>query len=299
MRHSESHKALSDWIGLHPVQARAVQGGQRGMYGIKNIIAVASGKGGVGKSTTAVNLALALKQAGAQVGLLDADIHGPNQPLMLGVHERPEIRSQEKFNPLFRYEMPTMSMGYLVDREVPMVWRGPMVSRAFEQLLHDTNWGSLDYLLIDLPPGTGDIALTLAQKVPLAGVLIVTTPQAVACEDASKALRMFQDPKIGISILGMIENMAYYLCAHCGEEASIFGHGAAEYMAKTYGVPLLGRIPMHMAICADVDAGTPTVMAHPSGAMASYYFHLALALLQQLESYPVNQASKFPKVVVE
>src|SRR6059036_3613295 len=237
------------------VVPHAVQRGVKLIPGIKNIIAVASGKGGVGKSTTAVNLALALSAEGASVGVLDADIYGPSQPMMLGITGRPESRDGKSLEPLEAYGVQAMSIGFLIDTDTPMVWRGPMVTQALEQLLKDTNWRDLDYLIVDMPPGTGDIQLTLAQKVPVTGAVIVTTPQDIALIDARKGLKMFE--KVGIPILGIVENMSTHICSSCGHEEHIFGAGGAERMAKDYGVMVLGALPLDIAIREQADSGKP------------------------------------------
>lgn len=245
--------------------------------GIKNIIAIASGKGGVGKSTTTVNLALALQSQGKCVGILDADIYGPNQPHMLGGAEKPVLKDNETFMPVIRHGLQTMSMGYLVDSEDPMVWRGPMVVKALQQMLYHTAWDNVDYLLIDLPPGTGDVQLTLSQKTPLNGAIIVTTPQTVALLDARKGLAMFR--KVGVPILGVIENMSVYHCAHCGHDAPIFGKNGAEKFATECGVPLLGKIPLVIEIREQADAGVPIVIAAPDSEMTALYLNMARKLL--------------------
>jgi ATP-binding protein involved in chromosome partitioning len=241
--------------------------------GVKNIIAIASGKGGVGKSTTTVNLALALQSLGRRVGILDADIYGPNQPHMLGATEKPALKDEQTFLPVLRYGLQTMSMGYLVESEEPMIWRGPMVVKALQQMLYYTAWDNLDYLLIDMPPGTGDVQLTLSQKTPLNGAIIVTTPQVVALLDARKGLEMFR--KVNVPILGVIENMSVYHCAHCGHDAAIFGHGGAEVLAQECDVPLLGKIPLVLEIREQADAGEPIVLAAPDCSVAKMYVEMA------------------------
>src|ERR671936_1859372 len=245
------------------VVAHAVQRGVKLIPGIKNIIAVASGKGGVGKSTTAVNLALALAAEGARVGVLDADIYGPSQPMMLGIAGRPESKDGKSIEPMEAYGVQAMSIGFLIEVDTPMVWRGPMVTQALEQLLKDTRWRELDYLVVDLPPGTGDIQLTLAQKVPVTGAVIVTTPQEIALIDARKGLRMFE--KVGIPILGVVENMSFHVCPKCGHESHIFGSGGAERMSREYGTELLGELPLDEAIRVQADSGKRTVVAEPDG----------------------------------
>ena len=246
--------------------------------GVKNIIAIASGKGGVGKSTTTVNLALALAKKNKRVGILDADIYGPNQPHMLGGSEKPELINEEKFKPVMRFGLQTMSMGYLVESEEPMIWRGPMVTKALHQMLYFTAWDNLDYLFIDLPPGTGDVQLTLSQKTPLNGVIIVTTPQTIALLDARKGLEMFR--KVGIPILGVIENMSCYVCPSCGHTAAIFGeNGATTLVNAAEKTSLLGCIPLDLAIRASADAGKPIVIAEPDSAIAKIYSEIADKLL--------------------
>jgi len=242
--------------------------------GIKNIIAVASGKGGVGKSTTAANLALALQAEGATVGILDADIYGPSQPTMLGVKgEHPESKDNKSFEPVVAHGMNTMSIGYLVEEDTATIWRGPMVSNALQQLLSETNWGSLDYLVIDLPPGTGDVQLTLAQKIPVTAALIVTTPQDIALIDAKKAISMFN--KVNIPSLGIVENMATHICSNCGHTEAIFGEGGGDQLAEQYGVDLLGSLPLQMGIRQQTDSGNPTVAADPDGQIAGIYRDIA------------------------
>ena len=279
------------------IAAHAVQPGQTALKGVKNVIAVASGKGGVGKSTTTVNLALALAEAGARVGVLDADIYGPNQPHMLGVTSKPTIEPDKKFHPIIQHGIQSMSIGYLIDANQPMVWRGPMVSRALQQLVHDTLWQDLDYLFIDLPPGTGDIQLTLAQKVPVSGAIIVTTPQDIALLDARKGLEMFN--KVNVSVLGIVENMSTHVCAQCGHEAAIFGSGGPEKMAAECDVPLLGQLPLELQIREDADRGRPNVIAHPQGPAAKEYRRIARRLAAILSLKKINYTGKFPKIVVE
>ena len=245
------------------IQSHAVQPGVAALPGVKNVIAVASGKGGVGKSTTAVNLAVALQQQGARVGLLDADIYGPNQPHALGVKTRPRIHENKTIEPLLAHGLQTMSIGYLVDEATPMVWRGPMISAALQQLVRDTLWDNLDYLVIDLPPGTGDIQLTLAKKVPVTAVVMVTTPQDIALLDVRKGLEMFR--KVDVNVLGVIENMSTHICNHCGHVEAIFGEGGGQRLAQVCGVPLLGQLPLSLAIREDTDRGCPTVAANPQG----------------------------------
>src|SRR3954466_3820510 len=255
------------------VVAHAVQRGVKLIPGIKNIIAVASGKGGVGKSTTAVNLALALAAEGASVGMLDADIYGPSQPMMLGIAGRPESKDGKRIEPMQGHGLQASSIGFLIDVDTPMVWRGPMVTQALEQLLKDTNWRELDYLVVDMPPGTGDIQLTLSQKVPVTGVVIVTTPQDIALLDARKGLKMFE--KVGVPIVGIVENMSIHVCSNCGHAEHIFGQGGAERMCAEYNVPFLGGLPLDMQIREQTDAGRPTVIADPDGKIAEIYRGIA------------------------
>lgn len=277
--------------------ARVVQPGLKAIPEVKNVIAIASGKGGVGKSTTAVNLALGLVHAGARVGILDADIYGPNQPHMLGVTEKPVITSQKKFKPVLRYGLQTMSIGYLVETSTPTIWRGPMVSGALTQLANDTLWDALDYLIIDLPPGTGDIQLTLVQKVPVSGAVIVTTPQDISLLDARKGLEMFR--KVKVPVLGIVENMSGYICLQCGHEEPLFGKGGGERIAQACGVPLLGQLPLMLMIREAVDIGCPTVIADPESVVAKTYIEIALKIAAHLTLQPINYAAKFPKIVVE
>jgi ATP-binding protein involved in chromosome partitioning len=279
------------------VVAHAVQRGVKLVPGIKNIIAVASGKGGVGKSTTAVNLALALSAEGASVGVLDADIYGPSQPTMLGIAGRPESKDGKRIEPMEGHGLQASSIGFLIDVDTPMVWRGPMVTQALEQLLKDTNWRELDYLVVDLPPGTGDIQLTLAQKVPVTGAIIVTTPQDIALIDARKGLKMFE--KVGIPILGIVENMSFHICPKCGHESHIFGSGGAERMAKDYGTELLGQLPLDEAIRSQADSGKPTVVSEPDGPIAAIYKKIARRAAVKVAESQRDMTSKFPNIVVQ
>lgn len=266
---------------------------------IKNIIAIASGKGGVGKSTTAVNLAFAFLQTGARVGLLDADIYGPNQPLMLGVdvQQLAPIHEGKNFKPVLVHGLQTISIGYLVDPNTPTIWRGPMISGALQQLANQTLWENLDYLIIDMPPGTGDIPLTLMQKIPLTGAILVTTPQEVAVADARKGLEMFK--KMKIPVLGVIENMSLHTCSHCGHAEAIFGENGGEILAKTCDVPFLGKLPLHQKIREDISRGVPTVLAHPENPLSKIYKEIALHVVAELSLLPVNYRHKFPKITVE
>ncbi len=279
------------------IDSHAVQQGVKPIEGIKNIIAIASGKGGVGKSTMAVNLALALSVDGASVGLLDADIYGPSQPRMLGSTAKPDSIDGKTMEPIVSYHLQTMSIGYLVDEETPMIWRGPMVTQALEQLLKDTNWKDLDYLIIDLPPGTGDTQLTLAQKVPVSGAVIVTTPQDIALLDARKALKMFE--KVEIPVLGVIENMSTHICSKCGHEEHIFGEGGGASMSDQYDVPFLGGLPLDIRIREETDAGKPTVAAEPEAAISKIYRDIARRVAAKLAIQKKDYASKFPNIVIQ
>ncbi|HEX5794215.1 MAG TPA: Mrp/NBP35 family ATP-binding protein [Geminicoccaceae bacterium] len=265
--------------------------------GIRSVVAVASGKGGVGKSTTSVNLALGLARLGQRVGLLDADIYGPSQPRMLGITGKPTSPDGKKLRPMANYGVRVMSMGFLVDEDAPMIWRGPMVQSAIQQMLTDVEWGELDVLVVDLPPGTGDAQLTIAQRVPLAGAVIVSTPQDIALLDARKALNMFR--KVDVPVLGIIENMSYFLCPHCGGRSEIFSYGGARATAAKFGVDFLGEIPLDLAIREQTDAGRPPVVAQPDGPQAQAYLEVARLVLAKLEG-PEDAARKpFPKIVFE
>jgi ATP-binding protein involved in chromosome partitioning len=275
----------------------AVQRGVNLVPGIKNIIAVASGKGGVGKSTTAVNLALALAAEGASVGVLDADIYGPSQPMMLGIRGRPESKDGKSLEPMEGHGLQAMSIGFLVDLETPMVWRGPMVTSALEQLLRETKWRDIDYLVVDLPPGTGDIQLTLAQRVPVTGAVIVTTPQDIALIDARKGLKMFE--KVGIPILGIVENMSLHICSKCGHEEHIFGAGGAARMAQDYSVEVLGALPLDIAIREQADSGKPTVVSDPDGRVSAIYKQIARRVAVRIAERQQDHSAAFPKIVVQ
>ncbi|MGZ8257823.1 MAG: iron-sulfur cluster carrier protein ApbC [Methylotenera sp.] len=278
----------------------ATHSAQRGVSllpNVKNIIAVASGKGGVGKSTTSVNLALALAAEGASVGLLDADIYGPSQPQMLGISGRPDSTDGKSMEPMMAHGIQAMSIGFLVDTDTPMVWRGPMVTGALEQLLRDTKWRDLDYLVIDLPPGTGDIQLTLAQKIPVTGAIIVTTPQDIALLDARKGLKMFE--KVGIPILGIVENMSTHICSQCGHEEHIFGAGGGALMSKDYNVDLLGSLPLDIRIREQADSGKPTVIAEPDGPIAAVYKQIARKAAIKIANSALDHSSKFPTIVIQ
>ena len=279
------------------IVSHAVQRGVKLIPGVKNIIAVASGKGGVGKSTTAVNLALALSAEGANVGILDADIYGPSLPQMLGISGQPESPDGKSITPMEAHGVQARSIGFLVDVETPMVWRGPMVTQALEQLLMETNWTDLDYLVVDMPPGTGDVQLTLSQKVPVTGAVIVTTPQDIALLDARKGLKMFE--KVGIPILGIVENMSIHICSNCGHEEHIFGSGGAARMATDYAVEQLGSLPLAMSIREQTDAGRPTVVAEPDGRVAEIYRGIARRVAVKIADTAKDMTSKFPNIVVQ
>ena len=280
------------------IVAHAVQRSLKPLPGVRNIIAVASGKGGVGKSTTAANLALALSQEGATVGLLDADIYGPSIPQMLGLAgKQPESSDGEKMDPLEAYGVQTMSIGYMIDVDSPMVWRGPMVTQALEQLINQTKWRDLDYLIVDMPPGTGDTQLTLAQKVPVTGAVIVTTPQDIALIDARKGLKMFD--KVGIPILGLVENMSIHICSKCGHEEHIFGHGGGEKMCADYDAEFLGSLPLELAIREMADAGKPTVVGAPDSRAADLYRAIARRIAVKVAERAKDMSGKFPNIVVQ
>jgi len=279
------------------IVAHKAQQGVTLLPNVKNIIAVASGKGGVGKSTTSVNLALALAAEGATVGLLDADIYGPSQPQMLGISGRPESTDGKSMDPMLAHGIQAMSIGFLIDNDTPMVWRGPMVTGALEQLLRDTKWRDLDYLVIDLPPGTGDIQLTLAQKIPVTGAIIVTTPQDIALLDARKGLKMFE--KVSIPILGIVENMSTHICSQCGHEEHIFGTGGGALMSKDYSVDLLGSLPLDIKIREQSDGGQPTVIADPNGPIATIYKKIARAAAIKIANSSQDHSTKFPNIVIQ
>jgi len=279
------------------IVSHAVQRGVKLLPSVKNIIAIASGKGGVGKSTTAVNLALALSAEGAKVAILDADIYGPSQPQMLGITGRPESADGKTLEPMEAYGLQAMSVGFLIDVETPMVWRGPMVTQALQQLLGDTNWKEVDYLVVDLPPGTGDIQLTLAQQVPVTGAVIVTTPQDIALLDARKGLKMFE--KVGIPILGIVENMSIHICSNCGHEEHIFGSGGAERMSKDYDVEVLGALPLDIRIRQETDSGRPTVVAEPDSRIAEIYRAIARRIAVKIAEKAKDMSAKFPSIVIQ
>jgi ATP-binding protein involved in chromosome partitioning len=264
---------------------------------VKNILAVASGKGGVGKSTTAANLALALQAEGAKVGLLDADIYGPSIPRMLGISGKPDSKDGQHIEPKIAHGIQTMSIGFMIEEDTPMIWRGPMVTQALTQLLNETNWVDLDYLIIDLPPGTGDIQLTLCQRVPVSGAIIVTTPQDIALLDARKGLKMFE--KVDVPVLGIVENMATHICSQCGHEEHVFGSGGGERMARDYHVPLLGSLPLDIRIREQADGGKPTVAADPTGKVAAAYREIARKTAAHLSLHARSKSIQFPKIVIQ
>jgi ATP-binding protein involved in chromosome partitioning len=278
------------------VTTHAVQRGVQLLPRVKNIIAVASGKGGVGKSTTTVNLALALAAEGASVGILDADIYGPSQPMMMGIEGKPESLDGKSIEPMENHGVQVMSIGFLVEPDQAMIWRGPMATQALDQLLHQTNWRDLDYLLVDMPPGTGDIALTLSQRVPLTGAVIVTTPQDIALLDAKKGLKMFE--KVGVPILGIVENMAVYCCPNCGHSEHIFGAEGGQKMAAEYNVDYLGGLPLTMKIREQADAGRPTVVADPDGEVAGIYKAVARRVAVKIALKAKDFSAKFPTITV-
>jgi ATP-binding protein involved in chromosome partitioning len=289
-----AHAAVSVSSRVH---AHEVQQGLTPLPNVRNIIAIASGKGGVGKSTVSANLALALKAEGASVGVLDADIYGPSQPRMLGLTGRPESKDGKRIEPKTNHGIQVMSIGFMIEEETAMIWRGPMVTQALQQLLGETNWSDLDYLIIDLPPGTGDIQLTLCQRVPVSGAIIVTTPQDIALLDAKKALKMFE--KVNVPVLGIIENMATHVCSNCGFEEHIFGEGGGARMAAQYGLPLLGALPLDIRIREQADGGTPTVAAMPDSDIAARYREIARNAAARLALRARNKQIQFPKIVIQ
>ena len=274
----------------------AVQRGVQLLPNVKNIVAVASGKGGVGKSTTAVNLALALAAEGARVGILDADIYGPSQPMMMGIEGRPESADGKSMEPLENYGVQVMSIGFLVEADSPMVWRGPMATQALDQLLRQTNWGDLDYLIVDMPPGTGDIQLSLSQKVPLTGAVIVTTPQDIALLDAKKGIKMFE--KVGVPILGIVENMAVHVCEKCGHVEHIFGEDGGKHLAAEYKMDYLGALPLNLSIRVQADNGRPTVVSDPDGEIAGLYKGVARQVAVKIAQRAKDFSSKFPSITI-
>ncbi len=279
------------------IVSHAVQRGVKLIPNVKNIVAIASGKGGVGKSTTAVNLALALAAEGASVGVLDADIYGPSQPMMLGILGRPESVDGKTIEPMEGHGVQAMSIGFLIEVDTPMVWRGPMVTQALEQLLTETRWREIDYLVVDMPPGTGDIQLTLAQKVPVTGAVIVTTPQDIALIDARKGFKMFE--KVGIPILGVVENMSLHICPNCGHESHIFGSGGGAQMCQDFGVDLLGSLPLDIAIREQADSGMPSVVSDPDGRVAEIYRQIARRIAIKIADQARDMTSAFPKIVIQ
>jgi ATP-binding protein involved in chromosome partitioning len=302
-------QALSAVLGIQrvdvhwrtEVKAHAATRGQALIPGVRNVVAVASGKGGVGKSTTAVNLALALASEGARVGMLDADIYGPSQPLMLGLSGKPDSPDGKTINPPISFGLQMMSMGLLVENDAATIWRGPMASQAFDQLLRLSNWGQpgepLDYLIVDMPPGTGDIHLSMCQKAPLTAAVIVTTPQDIALLDAKKGLQMFE--KVSVPVLGVVENMAVFHCPHCGKDSHIFGHDGGQRMAEQFKVPLLGAMPLDMGIREQADSGRPILVAAPDSAVALLYKAMARQMAASLSLLPKDYSSKMPGVSVQ
>ncbi|MEI7464973.1 MAG: iron-sulfur cluster carrier protein ApbC [Burkholderiales bacterium] len=278
------------------IVAHAVQRGVQLLPNVKNIVAVASGKGGVGKSTTAVNLALALAAEGARVGILDADIYGPSQPMMMGLDGRPDSADGKTMEPLQNYGVQVMSIGFLVEADSPMVWRGPMATQALDQLLRQTNWGDLDYLIVDMPPGTGDIQLSLSQKVPLTGAVIVTTPQDIALLDAKKGIRMFE--KVGVPILGIVENMAVHVCEKCGHVEHIFGEDGGKHLAADYKTDYLGALPLNLSIRVQADSGRPSVVAEPDGEIAGLYKAVARRVAVKTAERAKDFSARFPSITI-
>ncbi|WFE68739.1 iron-sulfur cluster carrier protein ApbC [Thiomicrospira sp. R3] len=279
------------------IKAHQTQPNVQALAQIKNIIAVGSGKGGVGKSTTSINLALALAEQGARVGVLDADIYGPSLPTLLGLHGKPNSEDGKSMQPMQAHGLQAMSIGFLIEEDTPMIWRGPIVTQTLTQLLKETAWDNLDYLIIDLPPGTGDVQLTLAQQIPVSGAVIVTTPQDLALIDAKKAYKMFE--KVNIPVLGIIENMSTHICSNCGHEEAIFGENGGEKLAQTYGIPFLGAMPLAMAIRQQADQGKPSMVAEPDGAYANKYREISFKISAQLADAKRNYSAAFPKIVIE
>lgn len=295
---SNFNDASTEVVVDFKVAAHGVQRNLKPLPEVRNIIAIASGKGGVGKSTTAVNLALGLVAEGAKVAILDADIYGPSIPLMMGVAgKNPTSEDGKTLDPLTAHGVQVMSIGFLIDADQPMVWRGPMVTQALNQMLQQTSWSDIDYLIVDMPPGTGDIQLTLSQQVPVSGAVIVTTPQDIALLDARKGLQMFR--KVAVPVLGVIENMSTHVCGKCGHEEPLFGSGGGERMAAEYGVNLLGQMPLELRIREQTDSGRPSVVADPDGAIATAYRHTAMRMAAGLAMQGRDYSSKFPNIVVE
>ncbi|WP_096777602.1 iron-sulfur cluster carrier protein ApbC [Thiomicrospira microaerophila] len=289
-----------DQIRIHhqiKIKAHQTQPNVQALPQIKNIIAVGSGKGGVGKSTTSINLALALAEQGARVGVLDADIYGPSLPTLLGLHGKPSSEDGKSMQPMQAHGLQAMSIGFLIEEDTPMIWRGPIVTQTLTQLLKETAWDNLDYLIIDLPPGTGDVQLTLAQQIPVTGAVIVTTPQDLALIDAKKAYKMFE--KVNIPVLGIIENMSTHICSNCGHEEAIFGEQGGEKLAETYKIPFLGAMPLAMAIRQQADQGKPSMVAEPDGAYANKYREISFKISGQLADSKRNYSAAFPKIVIE
>ena len=279
------------------IKSHQAQKGINLIDGVKNVIAVASGKGGVGKSSTAVNIALGLLNEGAKVGILDADIYGPSQPQMLGINKKPESKDGKSMEPVIAHGLQVMSIGFLVDQETPMIWRGPMVTSTLEQLLKETNWRDLDYLIIDLPPGTGDIQLTLAQKIPVTGAVIITTPQDIALLDARRGLKMFE--KVNVPIIGIVENMTTHICSNCGHEEHIFGLGGGNKMSEDYDTLLLGSLPLDISIRENLDNGTPSVSIDPNNKISKIYQSIAQKVAFKVSELTEDPGSKFPKIVIK
>ena len=280
-----------------PAAGPAAQAGKRLVPGVRAIVAVASGKGGVGKSTTAVNLALALAANGLKVGVLDSDIYGPSMPRMLGIRGKPVVQDNKRLRPMENYGVKCMSMGFLVEEDTPMIWRGPMVMSAIEQMLRDVDWGELDILIADMPPGTGDAQLTMAQRVPLAGAVIVSTPQDIALLDARKGLNMFR--KVDVPVLGIIENMSYFTCPHCGERSEIFSHGGAKKVAEELGMEFLGEIPLDMAIRETSDSGQPITVSRPDSEHAEAYRKIAARVWEKVSKELDEPARQAPRIVIQ
>jgi len=285
-----AHTAVQTQRAAHPADKT-----QPGIPGVEAVIAVASGKGGVGKSTTAVNLALGLRDLGLKVGMLDADIYGPSLPKLLAIKEKPQTIGGTRLKPIDRYGLTVMSIGFLIDEETPMIWRGPMVMSAITQMLREVEWGKLDIMVVDMPPGTGDAQLTMAQQVPLKGAVIVSTPQDLALIDARRGVAMFK--RVNVPVLGVVENMSYFLCPHCGTRSDIFSHGGARHEAARLGVPFLGEVPLHMAIREKSDAGLPVVATEPDGEHARIYRDIATKVLDQLKGGATSRVA--PKIVIE
>lgn len=293
---SPSRPAAAPKKPMTPPPAKQTEGAKAGVPGVKHIVAVASGKGGVGKSTTSINIALGLSSLGLDIGVLDADIYGPSMPRLLGLTGRPRAEGRLLY-PMENFGLKVMSMGFLVEEETPMIWRGPMVISALTQMLREVAWGDLDVLVVDMPPGTGDAQLTMAQQVPLSGAVIVSTPQDLALIDARKGLNMFR--KVDVPLLGIVENMSYFLCPSCGERSDIFGHGGARGEAERIGVPFLGEVPLHMRIRETSDSGAPIVVSEPSSAHAAIYRDIASRIWQTLETESASGAKAAPKIVFE